>query len=502
MKQDNIWLKIFFLVIIVFSVFLRFYDFRKTYLFSGDQGRDVIRVAKSWQELRPPLIGPVTSIGNMYLSPWYYYLMIPALFLSYPDPAGPGIMIAIFSIIGIILIYVSGRKIFGRMPSLLAAFLMSISATSIMYSRFSWNPNLAPLFSWLAFYFSYLAFKKRKPRFYLLAFINLGFLLSCHYVALLMVGAIGSLMICDFCRYFQKGKAWIFFKNGLLCLLILGFFFLPNLIFDLKNNGLNNKAFQSFFTTETAFRQNKSSTTKLSSSIAESRGRSMHIGYELVFGKMTTVAERYLAGSIIIAVIIILLLIFADKRKRLGIQLLFFIFVVSLIGLSLFQSTVYDHYILFLLPFVLMAYGLALDYLWNKNILGQILVLLFLGFYFYRNIERWPLDNLSWTVDDVKMTSEKIYQYLSPEDKYDLILISDSRDWLGQNYRYFFTTYENKPTPLIEKDKINKMIIIDENGEGLSALDPVWEWQQFGSKRILSKIIPIKNGPTVYILIK
>lgn len=502
MIKKSFWLKIFFLIILIFSIFLRFYNFRNTYLFSGDQGRDAIRVAQTWQKLRPPLIGPVTSMGNMYLNPWYYYLMIPSLFLSYPDPTGPGIMVAFLSILGICLIYFFGQKIFGKMASLITAFLMSISATSIIYSRFSWNPNLAPLFSWISFYFAYLAFKKKKPKFYLLSFISLGFLLSCHYVTLLMVGAIGIFMLFDWLRYFKKDKGWAFFKTALLCLLILGFFFLPNLLFDFKNNGLNNKAFQSFFTTETAFRQDKKLTKKLFGAIAESRGRSMHVGYELIFGEMTSVPERYLAGGIIILAMLILIFKIRNKKNSLGINLFFLIFAVSIIGLSLFQATVYDHYILFLLPFVLLVYGMVLDYLWHKNSIGQILVLIFLGFYFYRNIGRWPLENLSWTIDDVSQTSQKIYQYLEPEDNYDIILVSDSKDWFGQKYRYFFTTYENKPTPFTQKEQINKMIIIDENGKGLSALDPVPEWQHFGSKRILSQFVPIENGPTVYILVK
>ncbi len=502
MKQNKFLIVFFLFLVALITLFLRLFNLRQTFLFVGDQGRDAMRVSQIWQELNPPLIGPVTSMGNMYLPPWYYYLMAPALFLTYPDPLGPGLMVVILSSCGVMLVYFLGKKIFGSLVSLIATFLMSVSFLSLTYSRFSWNPNLAPLFSLLVFYFVFLAFKKKQPKFYGWAFFFLGWLLSCHYVALLSLLTVLILMIIDFYHYLGQKKMSQFWHWLIICGLILVLFFAPIFIFDLKHQGLNNKAWLSFFTKETAFGQDKVWMARWQQASREIRGRSLHVGYELVFGKIKSLPERYFAGLLILIVLFTLLLQIKNRSLGLPVKILLLFLFVGVMGLSFFQGSVYDHYLLYLLPLVFYAWGLTLNYWWNKNSWGQFCVMLFIGFYFYCNVNQWPLIGMDWTMDKVKKVSESVYQKIYTNDYYDLILISESKDWFGQNYRYFFSTYSNKPTSFAQRDKINKMIIIDETKQGLSALDPVPEWQVFGSKKILETWKPLNDGPMIYILVK
>ena len=74
--------RLFLLLILAVAIFLRFYNLKNTMMFQGDQGRDAMVVANIFKNLDPVFIGPVTSIGNMYLGPFYYYFMLPFLFLS------------------------------------------------------------------------------------------------------------------------------------------------------------------------------------------------------------------------------------------------------------------------------------------------------------------------------------------------------------------------------------------------------------------------------------
>ena len=137
------------LVITILAGFLRFYKIPETVMFLGDQGRDALIVANIFRKLDPVLIGPVTSVGNMYLGPLYYYIMLPFLWLSYPSPLGPVYAVAFFSTLSVFITYLVAKKMFSPSTGLLAAFFIAFSASAIDLSRFSWNPNLAPLFSLL-----------------------------------------------------------------------------------------------------------------------------------------------------------------------------------------------------------------------------------------------------------------------------------------------------------------------------------------------------------------
>src|SRR5690606_24275698 len=83
------------IAIVVVGAGLRLYNLPHTAQFLGDQGRDALIVSRIFKEGDLVFIGPVTSVGNMYLGPLYYYFMLPFLWLSYPSPLGPAYGVAI-----------------------------------------------------------------------------------------------------------------------------------------------------------------------------------------------------------------------------------------------------------------------------------------------------------------------------------------------------------------------------------------------------------------------
>jgi len=64
-------------VILLIASFLRLYNLPHNMMFLGDQGRDAIIVKNIFTKFDPVFIGPVTSVGNMYLGPLYYYFVVP-----------------------------------------------------------------------------------------------------------------------------------------------------------------------------------------------------------------------------------------------------------------------------------------------------------------------------------------------------------------------------------------------------------------------------------------
>src|SRR3990172_10797696 len=96
---------IFILFVIMPAAYMRLYRISEYLTFLGDEGRDVLVVKRMLIDGKFTLLGPITSVGSLYMGPVYYYMMAPFLFAWHFDPVGPAIMVALFSIATILLIY-------------------------------------------------------------------------------------------------------------------------------------------------------------------------------------------------------------------------------------------------------------------------------------------------------------------------------------------------------------------------------------------------------------
>jgi 4-amino-4-deoxy-L-arabinose transferase-like glycosyltransferase len=157
------------IAILLLGAFFRLYKIGDYMEFLGDQGRDVYIIRDFWQHGNLFFIGPQTSIGNMYLGPWFYYLIAPSLLIANFNPIGPAVFIALLNIATIYLIYVISRKWFSKPVGLIASFIFAVSPVIIKYSNFIWNPNIMPLFALTFIYFFFEAIFNQKYRYFIYA---------------------------------------------------------------------------------------------------------------------------------------------------------------------------------------------------------------------------------------------------------------------------------------------------------------------------------------------
>src|SRR3989304_6200136 len=196
----KLWIKknptefVFLLIIILLAAFLRLYRISEYMTFLGDEGRDVIIVRRLLVNADPILIGPGTSIGNMYLGPLYYYFMAPWLFLFGLSPVGPAVGIAILGVATVFLIWHITREFFGQPAAWVASALYAVSPVVITYSKSSWNPNIMPFFALLCIYLIWSVYAKAsagRGKFWLIIFgVSFAFVLQSHYLGLLLLPTI------------------------------------------------------------------------------------------------------------------------------------------------------------------------------------------------------------------------------------------------------------------------------------------------------------------------
>lgn len=230
--------------VILLTAFTHLYGIGYTYIFQNDEGRDALIAYKMIESGKPVLLGPETSVGNMYLGPFYYYLIVPSLIISKLDPVGPAVFVAILGILTTYLIFLIGKKSYNYWVGIIAALFYALSPIMVHHSRSSWNPNVLPLFTALLLLLPNL----KKPIWQLSFGFLVGIIFQLHYVALILPGLMFLGAIFEYVRK-RNFKSCIHFS----LLTLLGFMISssPFWLFELRHEFVNSYAFINYLESKT-----------------------------------------------------------------------------------------------------------------------------------------------------------------------------------------------------------------------------------------------------------
>jgi 4-amino-4-deoxy-L-arabinose transferase-like glycosyltransferase len=216
-------------------------------MFLGDQGRDALIIKRIALLQNFPAIGPPSSIGGVFLGPFYYYLMAPFLLLGRLNPVSLAIGIAILSSLGMYIAYVIAKKTISKEVALYFFIICTFSIELVSTARYSWNPNLLPYFSFITLYFFVRSMElKNKKRFIYTSLFGLFFGLSfqLHHLAGLLALPIAALFIIELIR--QRNIKLLLVP--LISFGVFAFTLIPIAIFEFRHQFLNTKNLISVFT--------------------------------------------------------------------------------------------------------------------------------------------------------------------------------------------------------------------------------------------------------------
>ncbi len=493
------WQVVVVILATLLGTVLRSWNYIPTLMFQGDQARDALIVSNIFINKDPVFIGPVTSVGNMYLGPLYYYFMLPWLMLSYPSPLGPAIAITILGIVAVPLTYLVAKELLGKTPAAIAALMMAISSVLVTSSRFSWNPNPAPIVMLLVIWATYRAWTK-SAWYWLLATLGFCILIQLHYLSLLAVGGIGSIgliQIVGMVRNRASIGAWRTLVLAVIASVVLFAVSLtPLILFDLKHEGLNTKAFASLFSKEKIIDPQESSSfaLKVAAIARNTNGRAQTILYDHLFGK------NQLVGMLSVAALVAASIVVLQKSKgdnRNGLTLLISFLIPAVVGTALYQHAIFDHYLLFIFPVAFMFWGYWLGTLTQAK-WGILITVVTLVAYAGYNLMHMPFGAQAWTILDVKHTAEVIYPQLKDGEKYSLVLLGPSKDLYAQNYRYYLSTTDRPPLPPERAAEADTLVVINEEHVADVANVPIYEIVIFPNKANPSTLT-IPGGPDISI---
>lgn len=488
--------------------FLRVWNLPNTIQFLSDQGRDAIVVMRFIRFFDPMLIGPVTSNGNMYLGPAYYYLMAPFLALTFPSPIGPAYGVAIFGVLTVFLIYYLGREMVGKSAAVLAAFMASISGVLVEYSRFSWNPNLAPLVMMLLIW-SLFRFWTRSRWYFVLSILWFSLLIQLHYVTLLTAPVIGFVWLACLIEQTRLKKekvhrAWstlkLFLPSTLSGISVFILSLLPQIIFEFLHNFINTSSFLSFIGREDGSFTRVGTSIKFMRVLGELHGRSMQILFEMFIG-----TSRQLNTWLVVLVILGSIFLWRSLKNQSD-KKAFSITVLSLVtaavGLAFYRGSVFHHYVLFTIPVTFLLFGQIIIFLWKK-FLVKILLLAFLSYFILWNISTVPLKSQGWKLRDIERVANSVLARVKPGEKYNIVLLSEIKDFEGTNYRYFLEASEKPPVSIEKRGETETLFIINEDGKLKDTPNdsPIYEIVVFPNHNP-SEVYSDSGGPRITVLRK
>jgi len=371
--------------LLLLAAFLRLYRISDYMTFLGDEGRDALVWLRMVYKGKFTLIGPSTSIGNMYLGPLYYYLMLPFFVIFGLSPVGPSVGVAFFSLATIFLIWWMGKEWFGNLTGLIAALFYAISPVAIFYGRSSWNPNIMPFFALLTIFGIWNFWKKNNFFWLPLIGVFLSFAIQSHYLGLLLIP---TFLIFWFLTFLGIGKAkmrkkFLFFS--FLCL----FFFLfltvfPLVWFDFRHNFINYQAFYKFFS-----ERQETVNFKIYKALPK-----IWPIWQMMITRLVAAKEGF--WGMFFSVFLFLGLVFsfflARRERKLKPLILILIWLsFGLIGLGNYKQHIYDHYFGFLFPVPFFILGMLLEIIFKKGNFGKLLVFFILVFLFFLNFKNSPL---------------------------------------------------------------------------------------------------------------
>jgi 4-amino-4-deoxy-L-arabinose transferase-like glycosyltransferase len=419
------------ILILLISAFFRLYRIGEYMEWLGDQGRDMIIIRDFLKNGNVFFIGPGTSIGHMYLGPYYYYLISPFLWLFRYNPVGPSIFVALLGVLTSYLLYFVGKKWFNTTIGLIAAFLFAISPVAIKYNTFSWNPNVMPLFSLLFIYFFFTAIFEKKYNNFIYASLAFIGCINSHYFALALLPIAGLYWLLSY----QKK----YLKPTIIAFLVLLISLAPQILFDIKHDGQNSKAFGTFFT-----KRETTVSIKAYKAIPKAIPVLNELNTRLIYGKNTKV-------STVLTIVFIILLIYSllkYKNKKFYIIVLWLL--TGLVAFGLYKNHIYDHYYGFILPAVFLLTAIII---YQSKILGLLFLILISYLSFIENPLIYPPNN------QLKNT-QKIVQSIiqdSNQKEFNFALLAKMN--YADPYLYFF---ENSNLVDTHKKITNQLYVVCE----------------------------------------
>lgn len=216
-------------IILSFSVYLRFYNLDKIFIFNFDEEYQATYAWTLVSNPHPIWIGVSASFLDFYLGPYFTYFTALLLAISKGDPIIGAYFAAFLGVLTTAAFFFTGWKIFNLTTGIISSILYATLPLFILFDQKYWNTMFTPLVTLLLFATMFLV--KKSVWFWVLYFALFGIILETHLepAPLLLIGV----------GYFLKNKVWKNIKVTVVCFMVFMLFYWPLIVFDINHNFSN-----------------------------------------------------------------------------------------------------------------------------------------------------------------------------------------------------------------------------------------------------------------------
>ncbi|MCL5091190.1 MAG: glycosyltransferase family 39 protein [Patescibacteria group bacterium] len=480
------------ILIVCLSLFLRLFRITSYMTFLGDEGRDAL----VWYRMlhgKLTLIGPMTSIGNMYLGPLFYYLMFP--FYLVLGTTGPSIGTALFAGATTFFLWYFGKAWFSKKVGLIAAFLYAISPVAIVLSRSAWNPNIMPFFALLIIWGVWQFWQKEDYRWLAVEGVLLSFAIQSHYLGILLAPVVGLFFIVKLIDLVKSKNKDInkFLVSFALCALTFALLTaLPLIWFDLRHNFINYQSFYKFFS-------ERQTTVNLKpyKAIPEIVPLWWSLSSDLLAIK-GSIAEKWIVCFSFVPLIGIFTVflyqgfwLIKNGRwelhpfKKGEVLILTWLFI-GFLGMGLYKQHIYSHYFGFLFPAFFLYLAWLLEKISRIKLIGKFLLGLSLVILIFFAFKESPLKSApNQQMEHTSLVAQKIIE-VSGGQPFNLGMIAKQNYDAG--YRYFLEINHRKAIEIdaqkIKETVTDQLFVVCEEKECQPINHPQAEIANFGWSKI------------------
>lgn len=430
------------------------------------------------------LIGSHTSIGGVFHGPFWYYLNLPAFYVSKGNPLFIGWFWWGLSIFTLIIFYYVAKKLFNKSTAVLATLLYSANSiiNPTLGLKMFFPPYGAVLLSPVFFYLFIKYIFEKKPKYLIFALVTLGLVIQFEMAFGIPILVLSILFLVYFMYQNRLIKHLTFFP---VILLPLSTF----IIFDLRHN----------------FLQASSLIRYLELQLQQPDGNLIIVASEKIKGIFSDTFFLLTQDSKILSwiySILFVFLIFKAKMnkfsKKIYLIFIYFYFGYWLIHLSI--KPLWSSYYWPLLPLIIILYVGLINYLPKKIFFLIYIPLVFWNIYIGVNyIKDFKIDvtergKNSWAFN--RYVADNVYQ--DATENFGYFIFTPER-WVYQQWyalKFMQRKYHDKIAYPFTKQNLTYLIVVDSPKDRPDTESQGW---RITDLKIASKPWEIKNIDIVQI---
>lgn len=467
---------IIFILIVVNVMLSAWWVFHGDIRYDVDISRDFLLIKEIIISRPITLIGSHTSVSGVFHGPAWYYLNVPAFFVSGGNPVLMGWFWWGLSILNLIILFYVSQKIFNRLTAFLTILLYSANTIiNPIYGLKMFFPPYGAVILFPAFFYLFLKYISNKKTKYLIgALLALGFIIQFEMAFGVPILLLTTFFLIYFLYTKKLYKHWLIFP---VIFLPLSTF----ILFDLRHSFLQTTSLIKYVQSE----MGRHSFDLLTILVNKVNG----IFSDTFF--LLTQDNRILSWLYSILFIILSLKVKKSARK---IYFLFLYFYLGYWILHLSLKPLWSSYYWPLLPLTIMLYSAFINFFSRKVFLIIFIPLLIwnmhIGISYIKDF-KIDLDKRgphSWAFN--KLVAETIFN--DAKGDFGYFTLTPDR-WVYQSWYaidFVQKNYPQKKAHPFEKQKITYLIIVDFPKEYPEPISQGWKITDL---KIKSEPTQVKN---------